>query len=222
MLRTTAALSSLLVLAACNWSDTFDGLVIKGSGNLKTESRPVERFTAISLSTAGSLELEQTDQESLSITADDNLLSLFTSEVRDGTLYLSTTDGKFWRGKGPHFKVTVKELRKLNISGVGSIKAINLDSESLSVSISGAGSGRVAGRTDNLTVSVSGTGSLDAAELKAKRAKVVVSGVGNVTVNASDELDANVSGTGTIWYIGSPKLEKSVSGVGSIKQKSTH
>jgi len=43
-----------------------------------------------------------------------------------------------------------------------------------------------------------------------------------VTVNASDELDANVSGTGTIWYIGSPKLEKSVSGVGSIKQKSTH
>jgi hypothetical protein len=105
---------------------------------------------------------------------------------------------------------------------VGSIKATNLDSESLSVSISGAGSGRIAGRTDNLTVSVSGTGSLDAAELKAKRAKVVVSGVGNVTVNASDELDANVSGTGTIWYIGSPKLEKSVSGVGSIKQKSTH
>ena len=222
MLRTTAALSSLLVLAACNWSDTFDGLVIKGSGNLKTESRPVERFTAISLSTAGSLELEQTGQASLSLTADDNLLSLFTSEVRDGTLYLSTAEGKFWRGDRPHFKVTVKELRKLNVSGVGSIKATNLDSESLSVSISGAGSGRIAGRTDNLTVSVSGTGNLNAAELKAKRAKVVVSGVGDVTVNASDELNANVSGTGTIWYIGSPKVEKSVSGVGSIKQKSTH
>jgi hypothetical protein len=89
----------------------------------------------------------------------------------------------------------------------------------LTVSISGAASGRIAGRSDNLSISISGTGSLNAAELKAKRARVVVSGVGDVTVNASDELNAKVSGTGTIWYIGSPKLESSVSGVGSIKQK---
>jgi hypothetical protein len=224
MLRTAAALSSLLVLAACNWTDTFDGLVIKGSGNLKTETRPVESFTAISLSTPADLEVEQTGQESLELTADDNLLALFTSEVRNGTLFLSTAEGKVWRGKGPRFKVRIRELRKLQVSGVGSVKASNLDSESLSVSISGAASGRIAGRSDNLSITVSGTGSLNAAELKAKRAKVVVSGVGDVTVNVSDELDARVSGTGTIWYIGSPpRLETRVSGVGSIKQKSvTH
>jgi hypothetical protein len=200
------------------------GPVTTGSGNLKTEARPVEKFTAISLSTVGSLEIEQTGQESLELTADDNLLSLFTSEVRNGTLYLSSAEGEFWSGKGPHFKVTVRELRKLTTSGVGSVKATSLDSESLSVSMSGAGSGRIAGRSDSLSVSVSGTGNLDATDLKAKRAKVVVSGVGNVTVNASDELNAKVSGTGTIWYIGSPsKLESSVSGVGSVKQKSiTH
>jgi len=219
MLRTAVALSSLLVLTACNWSDTFGGPTIKGSGILKTETRPVEKFTAISLSAGGSLEIEQTGQESLEITADDNLLELFTSEVRDGTLYLSTAEGKNWSGKGPRFKVTVRELRKLKVSGVGSVKATNLDTESLTVSISGAASGRIAGRSDNLSISISGTGSLNAAELKAKRARVVVSGVGDVTVNASDELNAKVSGTGTIWYIGSPKLESSVSGVGSIKQK---
>ena len=224
MLRSAAALTSLLVLAACNWPDSFDGPTINGSGNLKTEARPVEKFTAISLSTVGSLEIEQTGQESLELTADDNLLSLFTSEVRNGTLYLSSAEGKFWSGKGPHFKVTVRELRKLTTSGVGSVKATSLDSESLSVSMSGAGSGRIAGRSDSLSISVSGTGNLDATDLKAKRAKVVVSGVGNVTVNASVELNAKVSGTGTIWYIGSPsKLESSVSGVGSVKQKSiTH
>jgi hypothetical protein len=219
MFRTAAALSSLLVLAACNWSDTFGGPTIKGSGILKTETRPVEKFTAISLSAGGSLEIEQTGQESLEITADDNLLELFTSEVRDGTLYLSTAEGKNWNGRGPRFKVTVRELRKLKVSGVGSFKATNLDTDSLTVSISGAASGRIAGRSDNLSISISGTGSLNAAELKAKRARVVVSGVGDVTVNASDELNAKVSGTGSIWYIGSPKLESSVSGVGSIKQK---
>jgi Putative auto-transporter adhesin, head GIN domain len=219
MFRTAAALSSLLVLAACNWSDTFGGPTIKGSGNLKTETRVVEKFTAISLSAGGSLEIVQIGEESLEITADDNLLELFTSEVRDGTLYLSTAEGKSWSGKGPRFKVTVRELRKLKVSGVGSVKATNLDTDSLTVSISGAASGRIAGRSDNLSISISGTGSLNAAELRAKRARVVVSGVGEVTVNASDELNAKVSGTGTIWYIGSPKLESSVSGVGSIKQK---
>jgi hypothetical protein len=220
MLRTAAALSSLLLLAACNWSDTFGGPMIKGSGNLQTETRPVERFTAIRVSGTASLEIEQTGQESLSLTADDNLLPLFTSEVRDGTLLLGVTDGKiFWKGKGPRFKVTVRELQKLKVGGAASVKATNLDSDSLSISISGAGSGSIAGRSNNLSISVSGAGSLDAVDLQAKRAIVVVTGAGDVTVNANDELDVRVSGAGDISYIGSPKLQSRVSGAGSIKQK---
>jgi hypothetical protein len=225
MLRTAAALSSLLVLAACNWSDTYGGPTIKGSGNPKTETRSVERFTAISVSGAASLEIEQTGQESLELTADDNLLPLFTTEVRDGTLFLGVAEGKrlSWSGKGPRFKVTVSELRKLKVSGAASVKATKLDSDSLSISISGAGSGSIAGRSNNLSTSISGAGSLDAVDLHAKRATVVVSGAGDVTVNANDELDARVSGAGNIWYVGSPKLQSRISGAGTIKQKSiTH
>jgi hypothetical protein len=225
MLRTAAALTSLLVLAACNWPDSFGGPTIKGSGNLKTENRTVEKFTAISVSGAASLEIEQTGQESLELTADDNLLPLFTSDVREGTLFLGVADGKrvSWTGKEPHFKVTVTELRKLKVSGAASVKATKLDSDSLSISISGAGSGSIAGRSNNLSISISGAGSLDAVDLQAKRATVIVSGAGDVTVNANDALDARVSGAGTIWYVGSPNLQSRVSGAGSIKQKSiTH
>jgi hypothetical protein len=89
--------------------------------------------------------------------------------------------------------------------------------------MSGAADGDVAGRTDSLSITVSGAGSLNAVDLAAKRAKVVVSGAGDVTVNATDELDARVSGAGDIWYVGSPKLQSRVSGAGTIKQKSiTH
>jgi len=223
MLRIAAALSFLLVLAACNWSDTYGGPTIKGSGNLKSETRSVERFTAISVSGAASLEIEQTGQESLTITVDDNLLSLYTSEVRDGTLHLGLANGQNVRGEGPRFKVTVSELRKLKVSGAASVKATKLDSDSLSISISGAADGSIAGRSNNLSISISGAGSLDAVDLHAKRATVVVSGAGDVTVNANDELDARVSGAGNIWYVGSPKLQSRISGAGSIKQKSiTH
>jgi hypothetical protein len=127
------------------------------------------------------------------------------------------------RGKGAHFKVTVSELRKLKVSGAGSVNATRLDSDALSISISGAADGNISGRSNNLSISVSGAGSLNAVDLQAKRATVIVSGAGDVTVNANDELDARVSGAGNIWYVGSPKLQSRVSGAGTIKQKSiTH
>jgi hypothetical protein len=221
MLRIAAVLSSLLLLAACNWSDTFGGLVIKGSGNLKTETRVVEKFTAIVISGSANLEIEQTGEESLELTIDDNLLPLFTTEVRDGTLFIGVAEGKrlTWSGKGPRIKVTVRELRKLKVSGAVSVKATKLDSDSLSISISGAGNASIAGRTDNLSITVSGAGSLDAVDLQTKRATVVVSGAGDVTVNANEELDARVSGAATITYVGSPKLQSKVSGAGSIEKK---
>jgi hypothetical protein len=223
MLRIAAVLSSLLLLAACNWSD--GGPMIKGSGNLLTETRVVEKFTAISVSGSANLEIEQTGEESLEITVDDNLLPLFTTEVRDGTLFIGVAGGKrlSWNGNGPRIKVTVRDLRKLNVSGAASVKATKLDVDSLSISISGAGSARITGRANDLSFTVSGAGSLDAIDLQAKRATIIVSGAADVAVNASDELDARVSGAGNIWYVGSPKLQSRISGAGSVKQKSiTH
>ena len=225
MLRIAVVLSSLLLLAACNWSDTYGGPTIKGSGNLKTETRVVEKFTAIVISGSANLEIEQTGEESLQITVDDNLLPLFTTEVRDGTLFIGIEEGRrlSWNGKGPRIMVTVRDLRKLKVSGAVTVKATKLDVDSLSISISGAGSASIAGRANDLSFTVSGAGSLDAADLQANRATVSVSGAGDVTVNASDELDVRVSGAGNIWYVGSPKLQSRISGAGSIKQKSlTH
>jgi hypothetical protein len=208
-------LLGLLAVAGCNGDDSGD---IKGSGVVKTESRPVEKFTAIELD-VGRLTVEQTGTESLTITADDNLLALFTSAVKGGTLYLSVAKGKSYSGTGPVFAVTTAALRSLAVNGSGGIQASKLDGDTLSVSIAGSGSARLAGRAIELKLSISGSGSIDAAQLEAKRAKADISGSGLLTVNASDALDADVSGSGTIWYIGSPKLKSDVSGSGSIRRK---
>jgi Putative auto-transporter adhesin, head GIN domain len=201
----------LLALTACNNDD-----VIKGSGNVTTENRAVGKFTAIRLSGIGHLVIERADSESLSVTVDDNLLPLFTTEVTDGILHLSVVKGKR-PSKAPTYKVTIRDLREVAVTGSGSIEAINLDGEVLSLSISGSASAKAAGRVDSLTVSISGSGSLGAAGLMVKRATITVSGSGDATVNASDELDASVSGSGDIRYIGSPRLTSRVSGSGSIE-----
>jgi len=228
MLRLAAVFSALLFLTACDWSDCGDcmtsggkGTEIRGSGVMKTEARKIEPFTSIVLTDVESsyLVIEQTGEESLTITAEENLLEMFTSEVRDGVLYLSFKKGNSFHGKRPTYKVTVKDLRRIHVQGGAAIEASKLNGEKLSILIEGAAGGNLSGRVDDLTIEIKGAGWLSAGELKARRAKVSVEGAGKVTVNASDELDADVSGAGIVWYIGDPKLTSDVEGIGWIKRK---
>jgi hypothetical protein len=228
MLRIAAVLSSLLLLTACDWSECGDcmatggkGPKIEGSGVMKTEIRPVAPFTSIVLTDVESslLIIERTGEESLTVTAEENLLPMFTSEVRDGVLYLTFAKGNSFHGKRPTYKVTVKDLRRIHIQGGVAIEASKLESEKLSILVEGAAAGNLSGRVDDLTIEIQGAGLLSAGELKARRARVSVQGAGQVTVNASDELDAEVSGAGIIWYIGSPKLKSNVNGLGMITRK---
>jgi Putative auto-transporter adhesin, head GIN domain len=226
-MRPLILLLPVLLVSECNMGSCGDcvrmggeGPEIKGSGTLKTETRTVGNFTAIRLSEiAGRLEIERTGTAGLTVTADDNLVSKFTSEVRDGTLYLSLEKGNKIYGKRPAYKITVGDLRELGIEGAATIEATKLDGPALTISIAGAAAGTVAGRSDELTISLAGAATLNAAELKAKRGKVSVAGAGVVTVNVSDELEANVDGVGIVWYIGSPKLTSNVSGLGAVKKK---
>jgi hypothetical protein len=195
------------------------GSVIRGSGNVTTEARPVGPFTSINLASSGKVVVERTGAVSLSLTADDNLLPLFISEVKGDTLYLSVAKGKSIQGKIPIYRVTVADFHGIRIEGSGDVTATRLDGDALTVAIAGAGDVRVAGRADDLTFSISGSGSLDAAQLQAKRAKVAIAGSGNATVNASDTLDARISGSGDVTYIGAPQVTSHVAGSGSIKRK---
>jgi hypothetical protein len=205
------------------------GPVIKGSGTAKTESRTVAPFTAIRMEIGGRAEIERTPGSSpgaaanlagnLAVTADDNLLGLLTAEVKDGTLILGAEKGKSFAGKMPVYKITVADLRSLALQGSGEADAGKLDGNALAVAIAGSGAAKLAGRADELTIAVSGSGTCNAAALTAKRATVSVSGSGEVTVNASEALDAKVSGSGSVHYLGAPKLTQAVSGSGTITQK---
>jgi hypothetical protein len=228
MLRLAAVLSCLLLLTACDWSECGDcmttggtGPKIEGSGVIKTEVRPAEPFTSIVLTDVESslLVIERTGEESLTVTAEENLLPMFTSEISDGVLYLTFKKGNSFHGKRPTYKLTVKDLRHIHVQGGVAIEAKSLESEKLSILVEGAAAGNLSGRVDDLTIEIRGAGILSAGDLKARRARVSVQGAGQVTVDATDHLDAEVSGAGMIWYIGEPKLKSNVNGLGLITKK---
>jgi hypothetical protein len=195
------------------------GPLVKGSGVLKTETRTVAPFTAIRLDAPANVVIDRTGTPSLSLTADDNLLGFFTSEVRDGTLYLALAKDKSFQAKSVVFHVTVADLSGIEIRGSGDVKAGRLEGPSLTVALAGSGDAQLAGRVDDLTLSIKGSGDVDAGGLVAKRVKVVMSGSGDASVNASDTLDVRMSGSGDLRYRGSPKLTKDIHGSGSISPK---
>jgi hypothetical protein len=208
----------LSTLAGC--LPLMDGGGIKGSGILKAESRRVAEFSSIRLESVGTITVRQTGKESLTVSAEDNLLPLLESRVADRTLILGVAHGKGIRPTKPiEYTVEVKSLEGIRLQGAGNIDAKDIRGRSLSVSLSGAGNVTITGSADALDLTLSGAGNYHGEDFKTSKATIHSSGVGNAIVNVTKELDATLSGVGTVEYIGSPHVRTSVSGIGTVKQR---
>ncbi len=207
-----AIAAGLLILSACS--------VINGSGHVETETRQVSGFTGIDLAGSGEVTIEQGDAESLTIEADDNVLPELTSEVSDSVLTLGTKKGSTVRTLNPiRYRVSVKDLTLLSLSGSGSIKAQSIKLGALRTDISGSGRVNLGGSADQQDIEVSGSGRYDAAGLPSQTVSAEVSGSGDVVVTVSGVLKVDISGSGSVTYSGDPKVESSVSGSGKVIKK---
>ena len=117
------------------------------------------------------------------------------------------------------FKVTVKQIERLEISGSGKAEAKKLNPARLTVEISGSGAVAVQGTAEDLDLDISGSGAYDGELLRSKRANVDISGSGGAVLAASEALTANVSGSGAVEYLGDPKVTQTVSGSGSVRKR---
>jgi hypothetical protein len=205
-------LAVLLVLSACS--------VVTGSGRVASEARQVSGFTAIDLSGTGEVTIEQGDTESLTIEADDNLLPALTSKVSDSTLKLGKKPGTTVRTKNPiRYRVSVKQLTALDVSGAGSVSAQNMTLQALHVDISGSGVVNLTGSAVEQHIEVSGSGRYEAAELPSQKVMADISGSGQVEVAVSNELQVDISGSGTVTYSGDPSVKQDISGSGKLIKK---
>ena len=204
-----AMVAVLLVLAGCS--------VVSGSGQVKSETRQVSGFTGIELSGNGEVTIEQGETESLTIEADDNVLPALTSEVRDSVLELGTKPRTTVRTRNPiRYRVTLKDLTSIELSGSGSVSGADLQASALQVDISGSGTINLAGAADQQDVEVSGSGRYEAAQLPSRSATIEISGSGKATVAASDQLRVDISGSGTVTYSGDPAIDQDISGSGRL------
>jgi hypothetical protein len=197
------------------------GPSVSGSGHVISETRNVSGgFSNISVEGSGRVVIEQGGAESLTVTGDDNLLNYLETEVRGSTLVLGEKSGvRLSPSKDIVFKVTLRKLDTLDISGSAAAEAKGLQSAKMKIGISGSGEASAEGTADDLDITISGSGRFRGDGLKSKRTRIDISGSGSAVVASSETLNAIVSGSGSIEYFGDPQVHQDISGSGSIRKR---
>lgn len=230
----TAVVGVLAVTAiSCRWTIG----VVRGSGNLETEERKISGFDEIQFTGTGNLIIEQGDEESLTIEADDNIIGLIETKVRGDVLHIGYKRGVNIIPTGTiKFYLTVEDLDRIDLSGVGDIDCdgfetddlefnisgsgdikFNIEAKNIEIDVSGLGDISLSGKVGSHKIQINGSGNYDAEELESKNCEIDISGLGSATVNVSDSLGIEINGAGNVYYKGSPDISQDISGLGRIK-----
>lgn len=223
---------------AWDWSWSGSGPALVGSGKIVDDTRSVSAFSRIRLEGPFNLRVSKTGIPSVIVRADDNLLSLVSTEVEGNTLVIRSRPGYSMRSRQPLLVMVgtdnlaavdmrgsgavwvqgVKGERfELQLSGSGDAKLSELDLHTLAVGLAGSGDITAQGRCDDAQLSIAGSGDLRMAELQTQRVTVSIAGSGNASVHAALAINARVFGSGDVRYSGNPGSVKSnVAGSGSV------
>lgn len=219
--RRTLLLAALFTSsAAMAWGDT-----VNGSGRMATEKRPIGPFDAIAVAGPIELDLAQAGQESLSLSADDNVLPLIETVVEgDRTLQVRFKRGVSVNTRTPvKVRIDVVRLNALSAAGSGNLRIGGLKTPALKLSIAGSGDARFDDlKTDTFEARIAGSGSV-VARGSAGQAKLTISGSGDIDVVplAADDVKISIAGSGDAKVTANRSLQVSIAGSGDVTWSGT-
>jgi hypothetical protein len=200
-----------------------------------TEKRDVRDFSEVALQGYGDLTIEQNPDapESLSIEADQEIMSRLTSEVRNGRLILGFDMAWYdWLGwglewlftpnKAIHYRLSMKQVNGVAVSGSADLTAGRIQSGGLRLVVSGAGKIRIGEiQAPSLSTTISGSGDIEIAAGAVAQHDLHVSGSGTVRMAnvQTQETRINISGAGNAQVDASKALDVHISGSGDVRYK---
>lgn len=205
---------------------------VVGSGNVESRTQTHTDFTAVSASSAFSVDITQSSSYLVGITLDDNLFPHLEVFKTGGTLTIRLQSGFSYssapgRGLTIQAELSMPDLEEVHLSEASSVDvdgfnvshsfAATLSGASrlrgsyetagdVSFTVSGASTIELTGVGGDLTAVVSGASRLELRNFPVHNANVDISGASQGTVNLDGRLDANASGASTLLYLGSPTL----------------
>lgn len=231
LVRIAIALVLALFVSSCININLGDGK--KGNGVVAEETRKVtEDFTEIAASEGLDVFVTQGKDFKILVEADENVIELIATDIKDGKLRVHTTENIGRATKNIY--VSLPEITALESSsgadliGQNEIKAekIELDASSgadlelevvaaeIEADASSGADIRISGQTTSLYAEASSGADIKARDLTAKRCNANASSGAGINVNVLESLTADASSGADIKYSGDPEVssKKSVSG----------
>ena len=198
---------------------------IEPSSNIVKAKYPQAAFDKVESHVVGNIQLVQSDQSRVTLSAPENYIDFFEFKNEDGELEINFTKSHVaFDGGNITIIIYTPTLKKIKNSGAGDIRIDSLTTDELDVENSGVGSFdlaqikarkvdvkctgvgsiTVSGKSDKVELVCSGVGSINAQDLQSREVDANVSGVGGIQCYASDYIRGDVSGVGGLQYAGHP------------------
>jgi len=220
-LKLIFGIASLFLLTFITACGQMSG--VRGNGNVISQDRDIENFTSVSASSGLDVFVKQGDAISLRVDADDNIIDLIITEVKDGKLIIKTSEN-IRRAKKKSIYLTLIDIDKLSVSAgcdfvsetviksdilkisvsSGADVDLQLDIEKLKCSVSSGADVDLLGKANHFEASASSGSDLVADGLISQSCQVHASSGGDVSVNAQKSINAKATSGGDIHYFGSP------------------
>ena len=192
----------MLSVSGCRVNLGDGAEMIEPSENIVKAKYPQAAFDKVESHVVGNIQLVQSNQSRVTLSAPENYVEFFEFKNEGGELEINfKKDHITFDGSNITIIIYTPKLKKIKNSGAGDIRMDSLN-------------------TNELDVENSGVGSFDLAKIKARKVDVKCSGVGSITVSGkSDEVELECSGVGSISAedLHAIEVDANVSGVGGIK-----
>lgn len=214
---------------------------IKKVYDANAQARPVGSFTGVHVGGSINLFISTGNEDAVAVSAKDaNMLAEITTEVKNGELYIGMANGhRSHSSEDVKAYVSVKNLNKLGASGASKIYVNDvLQTNDLSIGISGASDFKgevrtqnlrlsasgssdytISGKTINLKIDLSGASDVKGFELTADNCDIEGSGASDVKITVNKEIKASLSGACDVAYRGDAAVrDVRTSGSSSVKK----
>lgn len=186
---------------------------IYGRGIVVSEDRYVGEFTKVESQIAANIEVIESDEHNVTITVQKNLLPYIDTDVKNGTLEISSDGYNLKTDSTIVITIYTPSLNEFRLTGVGNV---NSEIPVKSIKLSGVGNITCHGETNNVNVMLSGSGNINLFDMEVSDADVKLSGTGNIHLYVTNYLDVSISGMGNVYYKGDPDIHSSITGVGQV------
>ncbi len=209
----------LLTAQACKDS------CLEGSGTEKTDKRQLAAFNELEITGSFNVTLVQDSTSSVTITADDNIVSVIKTDVSGDKLKISSDKKNLCSTKEIAITIGVRSLKSIAASGAVELESnghlnlgdlelnlsgatkVNLDvtAANIETEASGVNDITLKGQARSHNIAFSGSGNLKAFDLVTGNYTIESSGQSNCDINVLNELNINTTGAAEIKYKGTPK-----------------